>query len=121
MMIGMPECKANIFECVAYLAMAPKSNAMDVAIAKADEIIDKTGALPVPLHIRNAPTKLMENLGYGKGYIYNPDYDDDDPRVLAQTYFPEELLVSYFYLFFNEVVVVVSVFVFVFLTCFILF
>ena len=93
----MPECMTNIFQCVAYLAMAPKSNAVESAVRAVRELIQNTGALPVPLHLRNAVTKLNDDLGYRKGYLYNFDYDDDDPRILAQTYFPKELIVFHYF------------------------
>lgn len=74
--IGMPECSVHLTQAVTYLALAPKSNAMDVAymLAKRDAL--EQLAEPVPLQIRNAPTKLMKELGYGKGYRYAHDYED---------------------------------------------
>ncbi|MCF0107336.1 MAG: replication-associated recombination protein A [Holdemanella sp.] len=73
--LGMPECNVHLTHAVVYLALAPKSNALEVAYmsAKADAI--KTLDEPVPLHIRNAPTTLMKNLGYGDGYEYSHDYE----------------------------------------------
>ncbi len=75
-LIGMPECSVHLTEAVVYLSLAPKSNAMEVAYneAKADAL--KQLAEPVPLQIRNAPTKLMADLDYGKGYLYAHDYED---------------------------------------------
>ena len=73
--IGMPECSVNLTQLVTYLAMAPKSNAMEVAYNTAKEDALKTLAEPVPLHIRNAPTKLMSDLHYGEGYQYSHDYE----------------------------------------------
>lgn len=74
--IGMPECNVNLAHCVTYLALAPKSNALYVAYEKAKQDALKTIADPVPLHIRNAPTKLMKELNYGKGYQYAHDYSN---------------------------------------------
>ena len=67
-LIGMPDCDDVIIEATVYLALAPKSNAIDKAVQKAAADVKKYGNLPVPLQIRNAPTKLMKNLNYGKGY-----------------------------------------------------
>lgn len=67
-LIGMPDCDDAIIEATVYLALAPKSNAIDKAVQKAAADVKKYGNLPVPLQIRNAPTKLMKNLNYGKGY-----------------------------------------------------
>lgn len=74
--IGMPECNVNLAHCVTYLALAPKSNALYIAYEKAKQDALKTIADPVPLHIRNAPTKLMKELNYGKGYQYAHDYSN---------------------------------------------
>ena len=74
--IGMPECSVCLTQAVVYLAMSPKSNAMDVAYIQASKDANETMAEPVPLQIRNAPTKLMEDLGYGKGYQYAHDNPD---------------------------------------------
>ncbi len=68
--IGMPECSVHLTQAVIYMAMAPKSNAMETAYLSAKEDALSTIAEPVPLHIRNAPTKLMKDLDYGKGYVY---------------------------------------------------
>jgi putative ATPase len=85
--IGMPECNVILAECVAYLAKAPKSNALYEAYAKAAEDVRRLPNAPVPLYLRNAPTKLMKELGYGKGYKYNPAYDEP----VDQDYLPEAL------------------------------
>ena len=79
--IGMPECSVNLAQAVTYMAMAPKSNSMDVAyhMAKGDAL--NTIAEPVPLNIRNAPTKLMKELDYGKGYIYAHDTEEKMARM----------------------------------------
>jgi ATPase related to the helicase subunit of the Holliday junction resolvase len=74
--LGMPECNVHLIECVIYLSVAPKSNAAYKALLKAQKDVKKYGNLPVPLQIRNAPTKLMKNLGYGKDYKLAHDYQD---------------------------------------------
>ena len=74
--IGMPECSVNLTEAVVYMALAPKSNAMEVAYNTAKEDALRTLAEPVPLVIRNAPTRLMKELDYGKGYQYAHDLPD---------------------------------------------
>jgi putative ATPase len=73
---------------VVYLATAPKSNALYVGYGQVRATIEKTGTLPVPLHIRNAPTKLMKELDYGKGYRYAHDFAD---AYIPQEYLPDEL------------------------------
>jgi len=75
-LIGMPECSVHLTEAVIYNALAPKSNAMDVAYMEAARDANEHIAEPVPLQIRNAPTKLMKELDYGKGYIYAHDTED---------------------------------------------
>jgi putative ATPase len=85
--IGMPECNVILSQCVVYLAEAPKSNALYTAYHEVADDIRNLPNEPVPLHIRNAPTKLMKNLGYGKGYKYNPDFDGP----VDQSYLPERL------------------------------
>lgn len=87
--IGMPECNVILAQCVAYLAKAPKSNALYTAYAQVKRDIQELPAEPVPIHLRNAPTKLMKNLGYGKDYKYTPDFDT--PEDAAQDYLPESL------------------------------
>lgn len=86
--IGMPEGWIPLAQGVAYLATAPKSNASYMAYLEAAQDVKKHGALPVPLHIRNAPTKLMKGLGYGKGYKYPHSFKD---AVVSQDYLPDEL------------------------------
>ena len=93
--IGMPEGFFPLAQCTIYLAVAPKSNASGVGYAKALEAVRKHGALPVPLHIRNAPTGLMKNLGYGKGYRYPHHHGGGH---VAEEYLPEALHGSRFYL-----------------------
>ncbi|AKM83987.1 TPA: AAA family ATPase [Candidatus Campbellbacteria bacterium] len=85
--IGMPECGVNLAQAVVYMAKCKKSNELYTAYGEAVEDVKKFGNLKVPLHIRNAPTKLMKNLGYGKGYKYSPDFDYKED----QEYFPKEL------------------------------
>ncbi|KAG8725588.1 hypothetical protein FRC12_024177 [Ceratobasidium sp. 428] len=70
----MPECRINLAHCVAFLAEAPKSTRSYEAYKKAEEAAKEDPTLPVPMVIRNAPTKLMKELGYGEGYAYNPAY-----------------------------------------------
>jgi putative ATPase len=72
--VGYPESRIILSQCAVYLANSPKSNASYMAINKAQEIVKKTGDLPIPLHLRNAPTKLMKALDYGKDYKYAHDY-----------------------------------------------
>ncbi|KAK3005400.1 hypothetical protein RJ639_016933 [Escallonia herrerae] len=87
--IGMPECNVNLAQCVAYLALAPKSVCVYRAIGAAQKVVRESAGQNegVPLHLRNAPTKLMKELEYGKGYIYPPDY----PCSSSQTYLPQSL------------------------------
>ena len=86
--LGSPEGELALAQAAVYLATAPKSNSIYTAYGKVREVIRRTGALPVPLHIRNAPTKLMKSLGYGKDYRYAHDYEE---AYIPQDYFPEEL------------------------------
>lgn len=74
--IGMPECSVNLTQAVVYLSLAPKSNAMEMAYLDARRDAISQQAEPVPLHIRNAPTTLMKEVGYGKGYRYAHDYEE---------------------------------------------
>lgn len=74
--IGLPECGVHLTECVIYLACTPKSNSVYVAQEKAKKLIKKTGNLPVSVQIRNAPTKLIKGLHYGKDYQYAQDSPD---------------------------------------------
>ncbi|MBU0728874.1 MAG: replication-associated recombination protein A [Proteobacteria bacterium] len=92
--LGSPEGELALFQAVIYLATAAKSNATYAAFNQVSEEIRKSGSLPPPLHIRNAPTKLMKNLGYGKGY----QYAHDDPDALVeQEHLPESLAGKRFY------------------------
>src|SRR5512140_2421157 len=72
---GLPECEVNLAQAVVHLAMAPKSNALYSAVGEIKKVIRETGNLEVPLHIRNAPTKLMKEWGYGKGYKYAHEFE----------------------------------------------
>jgi putative ATPase len=85
--IGMPECNVILAQVVVYLSKCKKSNDLYAAYGKAAKDAREYGNLPVPAHIRNAPTKLMKDLGYGKGYKYSPDHDYKE----RQEYLPEEL------------------------------
>jgi putative ATPase len=85
--IGMPECNVILAQAVVYMAKCKKSNDLYAAYQKASKDIKEYGNLPVPLHIRNAPTELMKNLNYGKGYKYSPDHDYKE----KQQYLPEKL------------------------------
>lgn len=85
--IGMPECNVILAQAVVYMAKCKKSNDLYAAYGKAAQDVKKYGNLPVPLHIRNAPTALMKNLGYGEGYKYGPDFNYKE----KQKYLPEEL------------------------------
>jgi putative ATPase len=85
--LGTPEGELALAECVIYLAIAAKSNAVYVAYSQARAFIAEDGTRPVPLHIRNAPTKLMKNLGYGKDYRYA--HDEDEGYAAGESYFPE--------------------------------
>ena len=73
-MIGYPECDLILSQTAIYLASSPKSNASYKAIRSAQQMLNETGDLPVPLHLRNAPTSLMKNIGYGKEYQYAHDF-----------------------------------------------
>jgi putative ATPase len=85
--IGMPECNVILAQAVVYMAKCEKSNDLYMAYGKVARDVKEYGNLPVPLHIRNAPTDLMKNLGYGKNYKYSPDYDYKE----KQEYLPDKL------------------------------
>lgn len=85
--IGLPECNVILAQAVVYLAKCKKSNELYAAYGQAADDVREYGNLPVPLHIRNAPTKLMKNLGYGKEYKYSPDYSYKE----EQQYLPDKL------------------------------
>ena len=92
--IGMPEARIPLSECVIYLATSPKSNSAYLAIDAAIATVKQTGNSPVPLHLRNAPTKLMKDLNYGLDYKYPHDYPGN---FVEQPYLPEELKGKKFY------------------------
>lgn len=92
--IGNPEARIILSQCAIYLASSAKSNASYEAIGQALAAVQRYGDLPVPLHIRNAPTKLMKNLGYGKNYEYSHSYDNN---FSAQEYLPKEIAGTKFY------------------------
>ena len=93
-LIGMPECSVHLTEAVIYNALAPKSNAMEVAYIEAARDANEHFAEPVPMHIRNAPTKLMKELDYGKGYIYAHDTED---KIADMECLPENLRGTEYY------------------------
>jgi putative ATPase len=92
--IGYPESRIILSQCTTYLASSPKSNASYMAIEEAVAAVKRYGDLPVPLHIRNAPTRLMKDLGYHKGYEYSHSYDKN---FSPQEYLPEALSGNTFY------------------------
>lgn len=92
--IGMPEARIILAQCVTYLASSAKSNASYEGVDKAIALVKQTGDLPVPIHIRNAPTKLMKDIGYGKDYMYSHAYEGN---FKEQEYLPEEVKGSTFY------------------------
>ena len=92
--IGMPECSVNLTHAVIYMSMAPKSNALDVAYMEAREDALKQLAEPVPLIIRNAPTKLMKELDYGKGYQYAHDTEE---KITNMQCLPDSLVGTEYY------------------------
>ncbi|WP_119326613.1 replication-associated recombination protein A [Companilactobacillus musae] len=92
--LGMPECNVHLVETVIYLSVAPKSNATYKAVLRAEKDIKKYGNLPVPLQIRNAPTKLMKNLGYGKDYQLAHNYED---KLTSMQTAPDEVLGHQYY------------------------
>jgi putative ATPase len=92
--IGYPESRIILSQCATYLAASAKSNAAYEAINNAMATVSKTGDLSVPLHIRNAPTKLMKNINYGKDYKYSHSYDNN---FAPQEYLPDELSGTAFY------------------------
>lgn len=92
--IGWPEGRIVLAQCVIYLASSPKGNGSYLAIGRAQSIVKETGNLSVPLHLRNAPTKLMKDLGYGEEYQYSHDGANN---FVDQEFFPEELTGTKFY------------------------
>ncbi len=92
--IGYPESRIILSQCAVYLATSPKSNASYLAIGNAQKIVKQTGDLPVPIHLRNAPTKLMKDLGYGDEYKYSHDYANN---FAEQEFLPDEIKNTAFY------------------------
>jgi len=92
--IGRPEGELSLAQAATYLATAPKSNAIYRAYGMVKSVIGETGTLPVPLHIRNAPTRLTRELGYGKGYRYAHDYKE---AIVPQDHLPERLRGQVYY------------------------
>ncbi len=92
--IGLPECALALAQAVVFLATSPKSNSLEASYMAVKEEIARSGHLPVPLHIRNAPTGLMKKLGYGKGYKYAHDFPD---AKVEQEHLPKEIRGKRFY------------------------
>ena len=92
--IGYPEARIILSQCAIYLATSPKSNSGYMAINKALETVSKTGDLSVPLHLRNAPTQLMKDLGYGQEYQYAHDYQEN---FVEAEFLPDALAGQSFY------------------------
>jgi len=86
--IGYPESRILLSQCAIYLATSPKSNASYMAINEAQQVVKQTGDLPVPIHLRNAPTKLMKELGYGEDYKYSHDFANN---FAEQEFLPDEI------------------------------
>lgn len=93
--LGTPEGELALAQCLVYLAIAPKSNAVYKAYNEARALVRKDGTRPVPMHLRNAPTKLMKDLGYGKEYRYA--HDEEGGFAAGETYFPEGMRPQQFY------------------------
>ncbi|MGL5945015.1 MAG: replication-associated recombination protein A, partial [Sediminibacterium sp.] len=93
--IGYPEGSIILSQCATYLASSPKSNAAYEAIGKAQQAVQRYGDLPVPLHLRNAPTKLMKQMDYGKDYRYS---HLGEGNFLDQEYLPDEIKNTNFYM-----------------------
>lgn len=92
--LGMPECRIALAQTTTYLACAIKSNAAYAALGRAQETVERTGSLPVPMHLRNASTQLMKDLGYGAGYVYPHDAEDE---FAAASNLPEAIENERFY------------------------
>ena len=93
--LGSPEGELALAECVIYLAVAPKSNAVYKAFNEVRALVKKDGTRPVPMHLRNAPTKLMKELDYGKNYRYA--HDEEDGFAAGENYFPDGMRAHVFY------------------------
>jgi putative ATPase len=92
--IGFPESRIILSQCVIYLATSPKGNGAYMAINMAQELVKETGGLSIPLSLRNAPTKLMKEMGYGKGYKYSHNGENN---FEAQEFMPKEIKGTSFY------------------------
>ena len=92
--IGYPESRILLSQCAIYLATSPKSNATYLAIGAAQKLVSQTDNLPVPIHLRNAPTKLMQELGYGQDYQYSHDFSNN---FVDQEFLPNEIIGTTFY------------------------
>ncbi len=92
--VGMPEARIILADAVIFLATSAKSNSAYEAISAAMQKVEESGPLPVPLHLRNTPTPLMKNLGYGAGYAYSHSYEGN---FSAQEYLPDEIMGTAFY------------------------
>jgi putative ATPase len=93
--LGTPEGELALAEAVVYLAVAPKSNALYAAYSAARAFVKQDGTRPIPLHLRNAPTRLMKDLGYSKGYRYA--HDEEDAFAAGESYFPDGMEPPRFY------------------------
>jgi len=93
--LGSPEGELALAEAVIYLAVAAKSNAVYTAYNSARDFVSRDGTRPVPMHLRNAPTRLMKDLGYGKGYRYA--HDEQDAFAAGETYLPEGMPAAEWY------------------------
>ncbi len=93
--LGSPEGELALAEAVLYLAVAPKSNAAYIAYNSARELVRNDASRPVPEHLRNAPTKLMKELGYGREYRYA--HDESDAYAAGENYFPDDMAQPKFY------------------------
>ncbi len=93
--LGTPEGELALAECIVYLAVAPKSNAVYAAYTAAREFVSRDSSRPVPLRLRNAPTRLMKDLGYGKGYRYA--HDEKDGYAAGERYLPDGMAAPNWY------------------------
>jgi len=92
--VGLPESRIILSQCAIYLATSPKSNSVYNAINNAQDNIKKTGNLPIPIHLKNAPTKLMKELNYGQEYLYSHDFENN---FIKQEFLPDEINKNIFY------------------------
>ena len=89
--LGKPEGELALAQCAVYLARAPKSNAIEIAYQSAQKIVQEQPNEPVPIYLRNAATKFMQNIGYGADYKYNHDFSGASGQILGQAYLPPSL------------------------------